>query len=208
MKCLTHEEIVKKYHSSNYFHPSVSIAEGVEIGERNYFGPGCIIGAPAEHKTGWNPDDVGRVSIGDDNVFTGLVTIDSGRVPGQNTVVRDNCMFMKHAHVGHDAVISKDCTLSVGAIIGGHAWLDDSVNVGCGAFIHQRQVIAPYCMIGAGAVVAKHLETEAFKIYAGVPAIFKAINEAKESLFSPAGRIVIKRNFDQNKHVYAAHTAQ
>lgn len=150
----------------NNIHPTALIAEGVVIGKGNTIGPYCVIGFPAEMK---GNEANGGVKIGDNNVITGLVTIDSstGKWP---TVIEDECYIMKHAHIGHDAYIEQGSTISCGAKIGGHAHLKASVNIGLNAVIHQRQKIAKGCMIGMGAVVTKKLVTEPFNTYAGNPA--------------------------------------
>lgn len=161
------------YHQSNYIHPTCIIYPGVAMGTGNYFGPYCIIGAPAEHKTAWDAQSVGQVIIGNNNTFTGANTIDSAVITDSCktiTGIGDNCMFLKRAHVGHNALVEDNCIISVNVVVGGHCIICQDVNLGVGAFIHQRQVIAPFCMIGAGAVVAKGLRTLPFITYAGVPA--------------------------------------
>src|SRR5690348_5745210 len=141
-------------------HPRVSIGKG------NTIGPFCIIGWPPEWK-GYE-DQYGRVYIGDNNVITGLVTIDSGAEAP--TLIGHNCYLMKGSHVGHDAHIGNNVTISCGARIGGHAVVSDHSNVGLNAVIHQKQEIAEGCMIGMGSVVTKKLVTEPYKTYAGNPA--------------------------------------
>lgn len=111
--------------------------------------------------------------IGNYNTFTGLVTIDSGS--DIDTIIGDNCYFMKHSHAGHDCIIGNNVTVSCGAKIGGHTRVEDWVNVGLNAVIHQKQTIAEGCMIGAQAMVTRKLVTEPYKTYAGNPA--KCIGE-------------------------------
>jgi UDP-N-acetylglucosamine acyltransferase len=196
------------FHRSNYIHPTCVIYPGVVMQENNYFGPYCVIGAPAEHKEGWDPQNSGRVMIGSNNKFTGHVTIDSALTSKGFTDIGDGIMMMKHTHVGHNATICNDVILSVGAIIGGHAWLCAGVNVGCGAFIHQRKVVAPYCMIGAGAMVPKHLDTEPFTIYAGVPAKNKGENEHALMVIPESMAVEICAIFKLNLTSYEQHTAK
>jgi UDP-N-acetylglucosamine acyltransferase len=151
----------------NFIHPTAVIGPNVVMGNDNYIGPFCIIGYPAEHKDFWgNP--VGQVIIGNNNKFTGHVTVDAG-TDGTTVIGNDN-WFLKHSHVGHDAIITSRVTVSCGAKIGGHACLYGGVNIGLNAVIHQRQRIREGCMIGMGAVVTKGLITEPYKTYAGNPA--------------------------------------
>lgn len=158
----------------NYIHPTCLIGANVEMGEGNYFGPYCLIGFPAEHRS--YPNSIqGKVKIGNNNTFTGLVTIDGGTE--NYTVIGNDCYFMKHSHVGHDAVIDNNVTVSCGAKIGGHAWIQNNVNIGLNACIHQRKVIENNCMIGMASVVTKKTEIKPGRKYAGVPA--KDIGENK-----------------------------
>jgi UDP-N-acetylglucosamine acyltransferase len=168
---------VIKESGMNYIHHTAVIGPNVELGEGNYIGPFCIIGMPAEHKTFW-PDrnccggldeaQFGKVIIGNNNVFTGHVTIDAGTET--DTVIGDNCFLMKSVHCGHDTQIGNDVTISCGAKIGGHTVVGNYSNIGLNAVVHQKQTIAEGVMIGMGAVVTKKLATEPYKTYAGNPA--------------------------------------
>lgn len=152
---------------ANNIHPTAIIGPGVKLGKGNYIGPYCIIGMPAEHREKWNPYP-GEVLIGDNNIFTGHVTIDAGT--DGPTFIGDNCFMMKHSHIGHDAMIGSDVTISCGAKIGGHCHIFDQANIGLNAVIHQRQNIKQGVMIGMGSVVTAKLKVENFQTYAGNPA--------------------------------------
>lgn len=152
---------------ANNIHPTAIIGPGVKMGNGNYIGPYCIIGMPGEHRGKWDPYP-GEVVIGDNNIFTGHVTIDAGIE--SVTTIGNNCFMMKHSHIGHDAVIGSDVTVSCGAKIGGHTVIGDSSNIGLNAVIHQRQIINQGVMIGMGSVVTAKLKTDDFQTYAGNPA--------------------------------------
>jgi UDP-N-acetylglucosamine acyltransferase len=161
----------------NYIHPTAVIGPHVQIGDGNYIGPFCIIGYPAEHKGYWlgpkmdtfgGKQQAGKVIIGDNNVFTGHVTIDAGTE--RETRIGDNNWFLKHSHMGHDAIVGFDNTISCGAKIGGHCILKNNINIGLNACIHQRIEIPNGCMIGMNAAVTKRLEMSPYRKYAGVPA--------------------------------------
>src|SRR3954465_5382158 len=119
----------------NFIHPTAQIGPNVIIGKNNYIGPYCIIGFPPEHKGYWNAPSYGVV-IGDNNVLTGLVTIDAGTE--QPTLIADGCWFLKHSHVGHDSAIGDNVTVSCGAKIGGHCLIEPKCNIGLNAVIHQH----------------------------------------------------------------------
>lgn len=154
--------------NGNYIHPSAVIDfENVTLGKNNYIGPNCIIGFPAEHKAFWGKPS-GRVIIGDNNIFTGLVTIDAGTE--KDTIIFNDCWFLKHSHVGHDAIIHDRVTVSCGAKVGGHAIIYAGTNIGLNACIHQWVQVPEGCMIGMNAAVTKTLVMEPRRKYAGVPA--------------------------------------
>lgn len=164
---------------TNFIHPTAIVYPNVVLGENNYIGPYCIIGAPAEHKGNWL-QTIDIVSIGNNNVFTGLVTIDGGMEV--MTYIGDNNFFMKHSHVGHDVVLWDNCIVSCGVKIGGHCVIGDKVNIGLNAVIHQRQNISEGCMIGMGSVITKKLKTEPYCKYAGNPAKYIGSNESSHRL--------------------------
>lgn len=152
----------------NEIHYTAIIGENVTMGTGNYIGPYCLIGMPGEHKAGWRKSE-GLVVIGNNNIITGFVTIDSP-VELLTTNICNGCFIMKHSYVGHDCWIGNNVTISCGAKIGGHVQLCTNVNVGLNAVIHQRQFISQGVMIGMGAVVTAKLKIEPFQTYAGNPA--------------------------------------
>jgi UDP-N-acetylglucosamine acyltransferase len=152
---------------NNYIHPTAVIGPNVTIGDNNYIGPHCVIGFPAEHRDYWDKP-TGHVIIGDNNKFTGLVTIDAGTEA--DTIIFNYCWLLKHSHVGHDAVIHDNVTLSCGAKIGGHATVHANSNIGLNACVHQWVQIPEGCMVGMNAAVTKKTFLMAYRKYAGVPA--------------------------------------
>jgi UDP-N-acetylglucosamine acyltransferase len=164
---------------ANYIHPTAIIYEGVVLGKGNYIGAYCIIGAPAEHKGNWGKTN-NLVVIGDNNVITGLVTIDGGM--NDFTYLGNDNFLMKGVHIGHDCHISDRVTISCGAKIGGHVEIFDDVTIGLNAVIHQWKMIPEGCMIGMGAVVTKGLEMDVYSKYAGNPAKYIGSNASRFNL--------------------------
>jgi UDP-N-acetylglucosamine acyltransferase len=157
-----------KHDSSNRIHPTAIVGPGVRLGRNNYIGPGCIIGGPCESRKKWNPNAPGMVIIGNNNIFTGLVTIDGGM---ENiTIIGNDTFWMKHSHGGHDCTVGDGATISCGAKIGGHASIGGGTNIGLNATIHQRVQVPHDCMIGMGAAVTKRTAMREGYKYAGVPA--------------------------------------
>jgi len=159
---------------ANFIHPTAIIGDNVILGDNNYIGAFCIIGDPAEHKKYWGQEK-GKVIIGNNNIVTGLVTIDAGtEMP---TIIEDGCFIMKHAHIGHDCRIMNNVTISCGAKIGGHSIIGEGSNIGLNAVLHQFSIIKRGCMIGASAFFKGESEPE--MKYAGVPAKYLSPNIKK-----------------------------
>lgn len=152
---------------ATFIHPTALLGPKVLIGNNVYIGPYCIIGFPPEWKGKEDKENFG-VSIGNNTVITGLVTIDAGAE--RITYIGSDCYLMKHSHIGHDAYIGNGVTLSCGCKVGGHAMVYANVTIGLNAVIHQRVTIAEGCMIGACAFIGKTLITKPYSKYAGVPA--------------------------------------
>ncbi len=165
----------------NFIDPTAAIAPGVIIGIGNIIGPFCVIGYPAEWKG--KESYLGRVTIGNNNRITGLVTIDSG--VESDTKISNDCYLMKHSHCGHDSVIEDGVTISCGAKIGGHAVIGAGSTLGLNSVIHQKCIVPEGCMIGALAFVGKKTEMKPFSKYAGVPAKYLGSNESSVHIHKP-----------------------
>lgn len=152
--------------TGNIICEGVIIRDGVQIGDNNYFGPYCIIGDFAE-KHGYF-DKLGKVLIGSNNRFTKQVTVDSSTE--EVTIIKDNCIFLKNAHVGHDAYIHGDVILSCNSVVGGHTIVNKNCNLGLGAVIHQRLTIPENVMIGMNSTITKKTALQPGRKYAGSPA--------------------------------------
>jgi UDP-N-acetylglucosamine acyltransferase len=150
---------------ANFIHPTAIIGDNVILGDNNYIGPYCIIGDKGEHKKYWN-EEKGIIQIGDNNIITGLVTIDAGT--SAITTIGNDCFIMKHSHIGHDCLIYSYVTISCGAKIGGHSIIKEYSNIGLNAVLHQFSKIERGCMIGASAFFKGN--SEEYTKYAGVPA--------------------------------------
>lgn len=165
---------------ANFIHPTAIIGDNVILGDNNYIGAYCIIGDKAEHKKYWGKEK-GKVTIGNNNIITGLVTIDAGTE--DVTIIGNDCFIMKHAHIGHDCWILDSVTISCGAKIGGHSIIKPFSNIGLNAVLHQFTTIEYGCMIGASAFIKG--ATEEFTKYAGVPARKIGINEYSRNIINP-----------------------
>lgn len=142
------------------------IREGVQLGDNNYIGPYCIIGDIPEKVEYF--DKPGRVVIGNNNRFTKQVTID-GSTDGL-TVIKNNVIMLKNAHVGHDARVNDKVVLSCNVCIGGHTVVNQGCNFGLGAVAHQRLEIPEYSMVGMNTTITKKTVMEPGRKLVGSPA--------------------------------------
>lgn len=168
----------------NNIHYTAIIGPNVAMGTGNYIGPYCIIGFPGEHKALWGTDK--GVFIGNNNIITGAVTIDSGIQ--RTTTINSGCFIMKRAHIGHDAVLHNDVIVSCNAVIGGHVTVHEGANIGLNACIHQYQDIGMYSMLGMGTMVIKSSLIREFCTYAGAPARYLHQNEKGIDLYEGTQR--------------------
>lgn len=166
-------------HPTALIHPSVKMGignnigaytileENVEIGNDNYIGSHCIIGDVGESTKFFDSEKKGVV-IGDNNRFTKQVTIDSGTI--ESTVVKNNTLLLKNAHVGHDSVVGNRSQIRCNAIVGGHVNVSEDVRVNLGVIIHPRVDVLKGCVFGMGAIVTRKIILVEEGIYVGNPA--------------------------------------
>lgn len=174
--------------NGNQIHDSAIIHKGAELGSNNVIGPYCIIyddvklgsnnvilshtsiGSPPEHKEAIKNNKFFPVIIGDNNRFNEFVTVNSGAF--QNTVIGNDCFFLRGSHIGHDCVLGNGITVSCNSLIGGHSIIDDYANLGLGCICHQFTYIGKGSMIGMGGIVTKNKEILPFAIYVGNPVVY------------------------------------
>ena len=124
------------------------IKAGVTAGCHNEFAEHAVIGGPPQHAA--RPESIGRVVIGDHNVFREFVTIHRALKPGTSTVVGSHNYVMAGAHFGHDVVIGNNVICANGALLGGHVTVEDRAFVSGAVAVHQ------FCRIGRLAMVGGH----------------------------------------------------
>jgi len=169
----------------NQIHDSAIIHKGAELGTNNVIGPYCIIyddvklgsnnvvlshasiGSPPEHKEALKNNKIYPVIIGDNNRFNEFVTVNSGAF--QNTIIGNDCFFLRGSHIGHDSKLGNDITVSCNSLVGGHSIVDDFANLGLGSICHQFSYIGKGSMIGMGGIVTKNKEILPFAVYVGNP---------------------------------------
>jgi UDP-N-acetylglucosamine acyltransferase len=126
----------------------VVIKSGVKAGCHNEFGEHTVIGGAPQHAA--RPQQIGRVLIGDHNVFREYVTIHRALKPDAATSVGNQNYVMASGHFGHDAVVGSNCIFANGAMLGGHVTVEDRAFVSGAVAVHQ------FCRIGRLAMVGGH----------------------------------------------------
>lgn len=124
------------------------LKSGVTAGPRNEFGEHCVIGGTPQHAG--RPQQVGRVVIGENNVFREYVTIHRALKPGTTTAVGDGNYVMAGVHFGHDCTVGSNAIFANCALLGGHVTVEDRAFVSGAVAIHQ------FCRVGRLAMVGGH----------------------------------------------------
>jgi len=124
------------------------IKSGVSAGCHNEFGEHAVIGGAPQHAA--RPQTVGRLVIGDHNVFREYVTVHRALKVGMNTTIGDMNFVMASAHVGHDAAIGNNVIFANASLLGGHVVVEDRAFVSGAVAVHQ------FCRIGRLAMVGGH----------------------------------------------------
>ncbi|MCC7333408.1 MAG: hypothetical protein IT232_12455 [Flavobacteriales bacterium] len=173
-------------HPSAIIHPTVKMGignfigayaileENVVLGDNNYIGPHCIIGDVGESIKFFESERKG-VIIGNNNRCTKQVTVDSGTV--NPTVIKNNTLWLKNAHAGHDCVIEDHVQLRCNSIIGGHVTAQEGSKIYLGAIVHPRLVLPKNCIIGMGTIITKRIVLVDKGIYVGNPGRLLRIEE-------------------------------
>jgi len=124
------------------------IKSGVTAGTHNEFCEHSVIGGAPQHAG--RPQHVGRVVIGNSNVFREYVTIHRALKPETATTVGDGNYVMASGHFGHDCVVGNHAIFANGAMLGGH------VTVGDRAFVSGAVAVHQFCRVGRLAMVGGH----------------------------------------------------
>ncbi|MBU0637599.1 MAG: acyl-ACP--UDP-N-acetylglucosamine O-acyltransferase [Planctomycetes bacterium] len=131
-------------------HGQITILGPSQIGARNVFHQGCVIGAaPQDLKYKGGPT---RLVVGDDNIFREQVTVHRGtevdRQSNGTTCVGNHNLFMVGVHIAHDTVVHNHVILANAVQVAGHVSIEDYVNVGGASAMHH------FVTVGRNAFVA------------------------------------------------------
>jgi UDP-N-acetylglucosamine acyltransferase len=138
----------------NWIHKTAIVNDNVQMGKGNRVGAYSVIGSYGEVR-GMKPEDFkGKVIIGDNNVISELVTIQTP-VDGV-TRIGSNNIITAHSHIGHDAQIGDWCEVCI-SCIGGYAKISNFAKVKMWSVIRNRKSVGTGATVGMGSVVTSHI---------------------------------------------------
>lgn len=147
--------------SGNVVEAGAIIVGPIRIGDDNYFGPHCVVGAPAQddvvsdrlRKDGLHAASEGSVRIGDRNVIREFVTVHRG-LTGE-TVIGDECYLMAYSHIAHDVVLRHQAKLANSVQMGGYCWIGRGTYLGLSSSLHQFVIVGGHSMVGMGSILTR-----------------------------------------------------
>jgi UDP-N-acetylglucosamine acyltransferase len=128
----------------------------LEIGERNFFGHGCVIGGPPQDFA-FDPQTRSRVRIGSGNTFREYVTIHRGTKEDSSTVVGDSCYLMVGTHLGHNVCMANRVIVANNSLFAGYVEVGEGSVIGGGAVFHQFIRIGAFTMVRGGSRFSKDI---------------------------------------------------
>ena len=135
--------------------PHVYLTGVTEIGERNIFHAGCVIGdAPQDLKYKNEPT---RLRIGHDNVFREHVTVHRSNKLAEDTVIGSHNLLMANSHVGHNSQLGDHIIIANGALLGGHVTVGDRAFISGNCLLHQFVRVGALALMQGGASISKDL---------------------------------------------------
>jgi UDP-N-acetylglucosamine acyltransferase len=69
-------------------------------------------------------------------------------VPGNTTLIGDDCLLLAYTHVAHDCTIGNDVTMSNLAQLAGQVVVEDHAGIGGMVGVHQDVRIGAYAFVG------------------------------------------------------------
>ena len=133
----------------------------LDVGNDNFFGPHCVVGAPAQddavsgrlRRDGLRAASEGSVRIGDRNVIREFVTVHRG-LTGE-TVIGDDCYLMAYSHVEHDCTVRDGAKFASNVHTAGYCWIGSGTYLGLSSSLHQFVVIGGHSMVGMGSILTR-----------------------------------------------------
>jgi UDP-N-acetylglucosamine acyltransferase len=189
------------YKGNKIHRTSIVDYENLLIGKDNIIGPYAIIAGPAQHS---NRKSLGKVIIGNNNVFREFFSIHRPVKNNGVTKIGNNSTFFSNVQINHDCILEDDVYMTSSCILGGHVHVMKGASFGFGVLVHPAKIIGSYSMLGMGCIVTKKQKIEPGKTYVGNPARYIKNNDyglEKRSISSKNLQSEIKRYNDLYKKI-------
>lgn len=145
----------------------------VRMGKGNILHPHAVLGGLPQD-TGFRPETVSWLTIGDDNVFREGFTAHRATQENGETRIGSGCYFMNNSHVAHDCTVGDKTIFANNVAIGGHVEVGNNVFMGGAVVAHQ------FCRIGSYAIVqgttGLNMDVIPFTLIGGRPARHYRLN--------------------------------
>lgn len=141
----------------NEIHETAIINNNVVLGTGNRIGAYTVIGSNGEMRGKDQKDFKGKIIIGNNNVISEHVTIQTPFDAEAKTIVGNDNIIMAHAHIGHDAVIGNDCEICCTSIIAGYVTVKNGAKIKLHSVTRNRITIGENAIVGMGSVVTKNV---------------------------------------------------
>jgi UDP-N-acetylglucosamine acyltransferase len=128
---------------------NVVIEKNVKIGRDNHFFPNTVIGCLPQVLGLNSKSKIGRLVIGDRNLFHENVTIHPSRYEDLQTQLGNDNFLMVGAHIGHDCILEDKIVLSNCVHIGGHAKIETGAWMSGVSGLHQFVTLGRWCFVAA-----------------------------------------------------------
>lgn len=153
--------------------PHVVLDGDTEIGSRNRFFPGAVIGLePQDLKY---DGSLTQVRIGDDNTFREHVTVNRATYAGEATVIGNSNLLMSCVHVGHNCVIEDRVIISSGTVLAGHVHIESRATISGVLGIHQFVWVGKLAMVGGMTKIVRDIPP--FMLVDGSPGYVRSLNQ-------------------------------
>jgi UDP-N-acetylglucosamine acyltransferase len=152
------------------------IYKDVKIGENNHFFSNCVIGGRPQI-LGLDPDvEVGKLLIGDRNIFREQSTIHLSSHAGKITKVGNDNLFMIGVHIGHDCALEDNIVMSNSVQIGGHCKIETGAWFSGLAGVHQFVTVGKWSYAAGLSGITRDIPS--FLIVSGhYPARIRGVNK-------------------------------
>jgi UDP-N-acetylglucosamine acyltransferase len=164
-----------------------------EIGDRNQFFPGAVIGSePQDLKY---DGSLSLVKIGNDNLIREYVTINRATNAGDATIIGNQNLLMAYVHVAHNCVIEDQVVIANSVALAGHVYIESKARLSGVLGVHQFVHIGKLAMIGGMTRIDR--DVPPFVLVEGNPSRVRSLNLVglKRAGFSSEDFSLLKKAF-------------